>query len=209
MSSPFECPICLNTFGGSENKPLIIPCGHTMCDECIELENQTIECPMCRQIFYDIKSLPTNYALITDSVEVGNFKKQKAIKILNSYIAEEKELGQILSLDFEEACDVNKETTRKLVEIKNSTITHIDKMIEQINRHNEQNRANYDFGLEELKSSIEVKKTIISEIESGLNLGISLEKADKAEVVDGSIAFKTETLNAKFSTEVLSFNSAK
>lgn len=137
MGSPFECPICLNTFGGTENKPLIIPCGHTLCDECIELEDETIECPMCRQSFTDIKSLPTNYALITDSVEVGNFKKQKAIKILNSYISEEKELGQILSLDFEEACDVNKETIRKLVEIKNSTITHIDRMIEQVNRENE------------------------------------------------------------------------
>lgn len=67
MERCFECPICLEQFS-SDIKPLLIPCGHTACDACINsLKNeQGLECPVCRALHHNLNvlNLSVNYALM-------------------------------------------------------------------------------------------------------------------------------------------------
>ncbi len=41
-----SCPICLNVYF----KPVSLPCGHTLCQECLEraLDLSSLACPICR-----------------------------------------------------------------------------------------------------------------------------------------------------------------
>lgn len=59
-----NCKICFENFDLNEHKPMVmIPCGHTVCQKCLErIKQQTLDvCPTCRiQITLD----RPNYALI-------------------------------------------------------------------------------------------------------------------------------------------------
>ena len=77
-----ECPICIECYAAppSENAPMVLPCGHSICRRCAEdlqaaaLRSSkgggllSIACPSCcRQLDLPqggVKSLPVNYALV-------------------------------------------------------------------------------------------------------------------------------------------------
>lgn len=67
MDISFECPVCFEIFT-SDIKPLVIPCGHTVCTPCLKslISNISLECPVCRVLHNNIilNSLSPNYALI-------------------------------------------------------------------------------------------------------------------------------------------------
>lgn len=67
MDRSFECPVCFEQYS-SEIKPLVIPCGHTVCSPCLKslAKNRTLECPVCRSTHHNINldTLSPNYALI-------------------------------------------------------------------------------------------------------------------------------------------------
>ena len=60
-----DCSICLETF----KTPRILPCGHTLCTECLEslmtAEISQRSCPECRKAIptQGIEEFPVNYAL--------------------------------------------------------------------------------------------------------------------------------------------------
>ncbi|OMJ80721.1 hypothetical protein SteCoe_18972 [Stentor coeruleus] len=70
MDVNFECPICFEIFT-SDIKPLVVPCGHTVCTPCIKslIKSTNFECPVCRVLHNNItlNSLSPNYALIKSS----------------------------------------------------------------------------------------------------------------------------------------------
>ncbi|XP_034252550.1 E3 ubiquitin-protein ligase TRIM32-like [Thrips palmi] len=60
-----ECHICMEDFDSTLRRPkCIIPCGHTVCQHCLEdLKNHV--CPTCRKEFSGpVTSLPDNYAIL-------------------------------------------------------------------------------------------------------------------------------------------------
>ena len=62
-----NCPICELSYS-EENKPKSIPCGHTLCEICINslIKNEEFACPICRVSYknLNISHLPTIYQLI-------------------------------------------------------------------------------------------------------------------------------------------------
>ena len=59
--SPFECPICYDSFDSSRCQPVTFPCGHTCClNDAIKLN----ECFACRSRLPPSNELNKNIALI-------------------------------------------------------------------------------------------------------------------------------------------------
>jgi hypothetical protein len=67
MERSFECPVCFDQFS-PKVKPLLIPCGHTVCAPCLEnlKRDRIIECPVCRTPHHNLNlsALSPNYALM-------------------------------------------------------------------------------------------------------------------------------------------------
>jgi len=75
-----ECSICCEVFNEDDHRPLVLPCGHTLCKECINtiisgLWNPTVECPICRKTHSVATSqLPTNFVVL-DLLRTGNINQ--------------------------------------------------------------------------------------------------------------------------------------
>lgn len=64
MGSPFECPVCLETFNHtSKRQPLALPCGHSFCRSCLDLV-QPLRCPTV--------SLPASHILIAHHIRCSS-----------------------------------------------------------------------------------------------------------------------------------------
>lgn len=56
--NPFECKVCMSLFNTTDRQPQSLPCGHSLCEECIDQlpvvkrngPNQSVECPFCRKL---------------------------------------------------------------------------------------------------------------------------------------------------------------
>jgi hypothetical protein len=64
-----ECPICLEEYGEETKVPLLLPCGHTLCNSCISTITPSfgsILCPICRAVFPESQrnELCKNFALL-------------------------------------------------------------------------------------------------------------------------------------------------
>ena len=68
MERLLECSVCLERYDSGVRKPLILPCGHTVCQTCCQTHvAQDRFCPMCRHpVTTPITDLQVNYALICD-----------------------------------------------------------------------------------------------------------------------------------------------
>lgn len=64
-----ECPICSFLFNSNEEKPLLLPCGHTVCRKCIKKEFSALgrtKCPFDRQEYSaNINSFSVVFSLIS------------------------------------------------------------------------------------------------------------------------------------------------
>lgn len=69
-----ECPICYLAYNNVFNTPLLLPCSHTFCLECLARlcaflkPNQTFCCPLCRESIpvpqEGVPSLPANMEIV-------------------------------------------------------------------------------------------------------------------------------------------------
>lgn len=65
-----DCDICFEDYNQGERSPKIMPCGHTVCLQCL-LQVGKRECPTCRTVYsVDAGSLTTNIALLRLSADV-------------------------------------------------------------------------------------------------------------------------------------------
>lgn len=63
-----ECPICYNIYNSKNRIPKIIPCGHSLCSECLS-KLTTNRCPECRKQFPSntkTSEFITNFSLIPE-----------------------------------------------------------------------------------------------------------------------------------------------
>ncbi|XP_026288218.2 uncharacterized protein LOC113213385 [Frankliniella occidentalis] len=59
-----DCSICFEEYNHGERSPKMVPCGHTVCLQCL-LRSDKKECPMCRTVFTALPaSLPKNFDLL-------------------------------------------------------------------------------------------------------------------------------------------------
>ena len=68
MQALFECGICLDFYNVQQKKPMVMPCGHTLCEACakqLEGGKDNFECPYCKVThFTKVENLPINYQLL-------------------------------------------------------------------------------------------------------------------------------------------------
>ncbi|XP_026292777.1 uncharacterized protein LOC113217160 [Frankliniella occidentalis] len=69
MSTPIDmelqCDICFQQFNLEDNRPKSLPCGHTICRECLQNPAFGMKCPNCRKhLATDPGGLPDNFSLI-------------------------------------------------------------------------------------------------------------------------------------------------
>ncbi|KAK3926187.1 E3 ubiquitin-protein ligase TRIM32 [Frankliniella fusca] len=59
-----DCEICLEDLDQREHAPKVVPCGHTVCLQCLQRAVKS-ECPICRTSFaVSPESLPNNFSLL-------------------------------------------------------------------------------------------------------------------------------------------------
>ncbi|XP_034242931.1 uncharacterized protein LOC117646231 isoform X2 [Thrips palmi] len=59
-----ECVICVEKLDSARRRPKCIPCGHTVCLQCISTRGKQV-CPLCQQEFAEpVGSLPDNFFLL-------------------------------------------------------------------------------------------------------------------------------------------------
>jgi hypothetical protein len=68
-----KCPVCLVVYDGTERFPLCLPCGHSLCKQCLSrMSVGRATCPFDRREFlYMHDFLPVNYSLL-EAVEEGS-----------------------------------------------------------------------------------------------------------------------------------------
>lgn len=76
-----ECSICLECFDSNEKKPLILPCGHTFCRQCVkDIKDNNSECPFDRKpVDLPFEGISTNFTLL----ELIDLQKQQENKKKN------------------------------------------------------------------------------------------------------------------------------
>ncbi|CAL4084599.1 unnamed protein product [Meganyctiphanes norvegica] len=62
-----ECIVCFSRFDGEEHRPRALPCGHTICTDCLEKAIKALakKCPKCRTVYSasNVKQIPINFNL--------------------------------------------------------------------------------------------------------------------------------------------------
>lgn len=92
MQSFLECGICLEQFNESKRKPVVLPCGHTICIPCISLmaKDNSVECPFDHKKHeVKIEDLPINFQVLgfldakpsSDTESTKSAETVKAVKI--------------------------------------------------------------------------------------------------------------------------------
>ncbi|KAK7083187.1 hypothetical protein SK128_013132 [Halocaridina rubra] len=78
MEDAVTCSICSEEYKSGKHDPLIFPCGHTFCRQCIEGVKKTknIACPTCREPCDEskINELAMNYSILSLSENLTHFK---------------------------------------------------------------------------------------------------------------------------------------
>ena len=166
-----ECPLCLEEF----NNPLILPCGHSFCEECIRKisKDNEIACPICRRYYnlniinpsrnISLMELQNEFKLIKRRIleqkgeieeknkELENLKEQFLEKEKNMEIKmqeHELELKKSEKILEDKILEVNLQEKKILIEKKQND----DEIIEKINKNNEESQR-----LKEVERDIENK----------------------------------------------------
>ena len=115
-----SCIICKLKFN-KMNKPLIMLCGHNICEECKLKFRKKIICQICGKVFSkrEIKKFPINYAIL----------ENKFITILegkNNNILDSNDLNQVKKEDFEKLNKVENKNNENEDILVNKNINNID-----------------------------------------------------------------------------------
>jgi hypothetical protein len=72
MSPSGQCPVCRHDWDPHSRPPLVVPCGHSMCAECLKHPMLRRRCPICCAALpaSGNEGLPRNYALLEQGQQV-------------------------------------------------------------------------------------------------------------------------------------------
>ena len=115
MNSLKDCQICFNQYDSDKHKPcVIIPCGHTFCEECIvKIGNAT--CPLDR---LDIKSTAVNRHAIDSLPSLLDLKKpDTSFKLLKDSLVDDlNEVSKCFLKQNSEVLESQKRALRKRID---------------------------------------------------------------------------------------------
>lgn len=76
-SLPFTCAICNHVFDAKVKRPLVLPCSHSFCQDCLQQMElaQAKLCPLCRKSWsnHSVADLPSCYQLVPAATKPGKF----------------------------------------------------------------------------------------------------------------------------------------
>lgn len=71
MEDAVTCVVCSEVYLSGVRDPLVLPCGHTLCRDCVAsvlsvCSDKPFTCPICRKChtFLSLYKLPTNFSLL-------------------------------------------------------------------------------------------------------------------------------------------------
>ena len=153
-----SCVLCNQKFNKT-NKPLIMFCGHNICEDCRLNNNKKIKCVTCGKVFSkrEIKKFPINYSILENKLVSPSEKNDNTLKE-DDKNTDEKNLELVQNLS-QETC----------LNIMSSFMAEINKYmtekqnIEQLNKENESNNNINDNDNNEDNKINEEKKNIESQ----------------------------------------------
>ena len=76
-----SCVLCNQKFNKT-NKPLVMFCGHNICEDCRLNNNKKIKCATCGKVFSkrEIKKFPINYSILENKLVSPSEKKDDTSK---------------------------------------------------------------------------------------------------------------------------------
>jgi len=87
------CEICYLNYNETENKPMSLPCGHSICLECLkkfERNDKTLKCPFDNKFINYVNNVcKPNYTvlkLISNDINKINIKENKDLNVENNKI---------------------------------------------------------------------------------------------------------------------------
>jgi small GTP-binding protein len=79
-----NCKICTNSYT-ERNKPKVLPCGHSLCNDCLYqiYQTESISCPFCKNPIVDpIDAIPVNYDVLECLGIILKTKPLPSVKIV-------------------------------------------------------------------------------------------------------------------------------
>lgn len=98
ISEGYKCKIDLEIYDNNERKPLVINCGHSICEKCFKLLTDK-KCPFCRA---QIVSKSVNYSLIESIETFQQIKNEKEIQKEKAKQMEMEKEKESEKMDYEE-----------------------------------------------------------------------------------------------------------
>jgi hypothetical protein len=113
-SENFQCTICFEEYDLTKRKPLILECGHTICNLCVKdiLKCAKKCCPFCNKslIKRNVSSFSQNFAYME---LINEFTKKTTKKTPSNYVEIVSEIGIY-----------NGQTIKKIINSKNTELKH-------------------------------------------------------------------------------------
>lgn len=176
MESSFECPVCFEQFSPSV-KPLLIPCGHTTCEKCLQslIKGKELECPVCRSIHHNllVNSLSTNFALIQAESSKPSSSLLQRLEELHQQQSNLSSLKDLLSSNFQKSdhllSQYKSEIQQKQDFLTNLISSHFKSLLSQLDSNQQQLLSTY----EKLDSQISTNTSTRQDLISGLEQSYS------------------------------------
>ena len=152
-----SCVICNQKFNKT-NKPLIMFCGHNICEDCRLNNNKKIKCVTCGKVFSkrEIKKFPINYSILENKLVSPSEKNNGALKE-DDKNTDEKNLELVQNLSQETCLNIMSSFMAEVSKYMNDNknIEQLNKENESNNNINDNNNNNEDNKINEEKKNIE------------------------------------------------------
>jgi zinc-RING finger domain len=190
MERSFECPICLEKFS-SEIKPLLVPCGHTVCLDCLTRlkKERVFECPVCRTLHHNlnISALSINFALISSESRSSRPLWDKIEEIHKQSSLLDEKINK-LNYNYEKSkLNTNKikaEITQKyelMLTILTNSYKTLLAQIEGIEYQNTNNQNRIEFQLKKLQIN---RQELIKELKSAYDSNSEISNDAKLQLIN-------------------------
>ena len=132
-----SCVLCNQKFNKT-NKPLVMFCGHNICEDCRLNNNKKIKCATCGKVFSkrEIKKFPINYSILENKLVSPSEKKDDTSKE-DDKNTDEKNLELVQNLSQETCLNIMSSFMAEVNKYMNE-----NKNLEQLNKENESNNIN-------------------------------------------------------------------
>ena len=178
-----SCIICKFKFN-KMNKPLIMLCGHNICEECKLKFRKKIICQICGKVFSkrEIKKFPINYAIL----------ENKFITILEgkkNNILDSNDLNQVKKEDFEKLNKVENINNENEDILVNKNINNID------NQNDKEKNSPYDEIIKERELLFKDTFDLIDNLEKNFTNYLNIFFDSITNIIKSNSSFLIDDLN--------------